>query len=79
MKSNGNNIILEKTSFLQSANSTFIREIYLKYLKNSDSIPLSWKEFFDGLNENQEDILKEILGPSWAPKKNNDIENTIQE
>ena len=79
MKSNGNNIILEKTSFLQSANSTFIREIYLKYLKNSDSIPQSWKEFFDGLNENQEDILKEILGPSWAPSKNNDIENTIQE
>jgi len=79
MKPNGNNIILEKTSFLQSANSTFIKKIYLKYIKNPGSIPPSWKEFFDGLNENQEDIRKEILGPSWAPIKNIDIEKNTQD
>ena len=28
-------------------------------------------EFFDGLGEDQEVIKKEILGPSWRPKKNN--------
>ena len=71
MASNKDNIIFEKTSFLQGGNSLFIKELYLKYLKNPESIPQSWVEFFDGLGEDQEVIKKEILGPSWSPKKNN--------
>ena len=71
MTSNRDNIIFEKTSFLQGSNSPFIKELYLKYLKNPKSIPQSWREFFDGLDEDQETIKKEILGPSWAPQKNN--------
>ena len=35
MASNKDNIIFEKTSFLQGYNSPFIRELYLRYLKNS--------------------------------------------
>ena len=69
MTSNKDNIIFEKTSFLQGSNSAFIKELYLKYLKDPDTIPKSWVEFFDGLDEDQEAIKKEILGPSWAPKK----------
>ena len=38
MESNKNNIIFEKTSFLQGSNSAFIKELYLKYLKDSKSI-----------------------------------------
>ena len=71
MASNKDNIIFEKTSFLQGNNSPFIKELYLKYLKNPKSVPQSWEEFFDGLDEDQDTIKKEILGPSWAPKKNN--------
>jgi len=74
MSSNRDNITFEKTSFLQGGNSTFIKELYLKYLDNPNSIPHSWIEFFDGLNEDQEIIKKEILGPSWA--KNNNILST---
>ena len=70
MTSNKDNIIFEKTSFLQGSNSAFIKELYLKYLNNPKSIPQSWVEFFDGLNEDQEVVKKEILGPSWAPLKN---------
>ena len=70
MLSNKNNSIFEKTSFLQGANSSFIKELYLKYLNNPNSIPKSWVEFFDGLGDDQEVIKKEILGPSWSPKKN---------
>jgi len=70
MASNRDNIIFEKTSFLQGSNSSFIKELYLKYLNNPKSIPQSWVEFFDGLNEDQEVVKKEILGPSWAPLKN---------
>ena len=70
MASNRDNTIFEKTSFLYGNNSPFIKELYLKYLRNPKSIPESWIEFFDGLNEDQEIIKKEMLGPSWAPRKN---------
>ena len=56
MTSNKDNIIFEKTSFLQGSNGPFIKELYLKYLENPKSIPDSWAEFFEGLNENQEAI-----------------------
>ena len=71
MTSTKNNLIFQKTSFLQGSNSPFIRELYLKYLEEPKSIPQSWKDFFDGLDEDQEIVKKEILGPSWSPKKNN--------
>ena len=79
MTSNRDNIIFEKTSFLQGSNSTFIKELYLKYLNNPKSIPQSWIEFFDGLNEDQEVIKKEILGPSWSPAKNHNLETNLLE
>ena len=70
MTSNRDNSNFDKTSFLQGSNGPFIKELYLKYLQNPKSIPESWTEFFNGLGENQENIKKEILGPSWAPQKN---------
>ena len=79
MPSNKNNLDFEKTSFLQGGNSLFIKELYLKYLKDPDSIPHSWIEFFDGLNEDQKVIQEEILGPSWAPKKSNSLQGNIIE
>ena len=69
MASDKDNIIFEKTSFLQASNISFIKELYLNYLDNPKSIPESWEEFFNGLDEDQEIIVNEILGPSWSPKK----------
>jgi len=77
MASNKDNIIFEKTSFLQGGNSPFIKELYLKYLNDPKSVPESWIEFFDGLDEDQEIIRKEILGPSWSPRKNNNLKNNL--
>ena len=73
MTTNKDNEIFEKTSFLQGGNSPFIKDLYLQYLKNPESIPKSWVEFFDGLDEDKEAIQKEILGPSWAPKKKSNL------
>ena len=69
MASDTDNSNFEKTSFLQGGNSPFIKELYLQYLKNPTTVPESWQQFFEGLNEDEESIKKEILGPSWAPKK----------
>ena len=73
MASNKDNLIFEKTSFLHGNNSPFIRDLYSKYLSNPESVPESWIKFFDGLNENEEIVKKEVLGPSWAPQKKNNI------
>ena len=65
------NTIFDKTSFLEGNNSAFIEELYLKYINNPEDVPQSWREFFDGLNEDQKIIQTQILGPSWSPQKKN--------
>ena len=79
MNSDNNNSVFEKTSFLQGANISFIKEIYLEYLNNPKSIPDSWTKFFDGLGEDHAVVLKEILGPSWAPKNDNSLKTRALE
>ena len=71
MTSIKDNTIFDKTSFLEGSNSSFIEELYLKYINNPEDVPQSWREFFDGLDEDQKIIQTEIQGPSWSPKKNN--------
>jgi len=72
------NSIYEKTSFLSKSNSAFIENLYLKYISNDSELPQGWKEFFDGLGEEKNNILNEIQGPSWTPKKSN-IKKTIDQ
>ena len=79
MTSSRDNLTFKKTSFLQGSNTPFIKELYLQYLSNPTTIPQSWREFFDGLNEDKEIIKKEILGPSWAPKENNNLKHNLSE
>ena len=59
----------EKTSFLNKSNSAFIESMYLKYVKNDSDLPLSWKEYFDDLGDQKQDVLNEIIGPSWSPQR----------
>ena len=78
MASSKDNIVFEKTSFMQGINTPFIKDLYLKYLEDPNTIPQSWMQFFDGLGEDKEAVEKEILGPSWAPKKNNNLKINIE-
>ena len=63
------NLNYQKTSFLDKANSGFIESMYLKFVENDPSLPESWKQYFRGLDENTDDVLKEISGPSWGKEK----------
>ena len=69
MSSFDNNITFKKTSFLAGSNSEFINEFYADYITDPNSLPESWRKFFDGLSENEKLIYDNIKGPSWSPKK----------
>ena len=51
MSSSDNNITFKKTSFLSGINSEFINQLYSDYLSDPESLPLGWKNFFEGLSE----------------------------
>ena len=69
-----NNQKYKKTSFLTGVNSNYIEEYYSLYLQNPKLLPDDWIEFFDGLKEDSKNILQNIKGPSWNPKKVERIE-----
>ncbi len=74
MSSFKDNTTYKKTSFLAGNNSEFINEFYADYLEDPNSLPESWKQFFEGLSEEQKLIHKDLKGPSWSPiKKNREI------
>ena len=53
MSSSKNNTTYKKTSFLVGNNSEFINEFYADYLSDPQSIPESWRQFFEGLSDEQ--------------------------
>ena len=71
MSSSKNNITYKKTSFLVGNNSEFINEFYADYLSDPKSIPESWRQFFEGLSDEQKLIYDDLQGPSWAPDRKN--------
>ena len=69
MSANKNNNVFEKTSFLGNNSSEFVETLYSDYLNDPDKLPEQWRNFFEGLNEKREKILKNVNGPSWSRKK----------
>ena len=71
MSSSKNNTTYKKTSFLVGNNSQFINEFYADYLSDPKSIPQSWRQFFEGLSDEQKLIYNDLQGPSWSPERKN--------
>ena len=69
MSSSNNNTIYKKTSFLAGNNSEFINEFYADYISDPNSLPKSWREFFDGLSDDEKLVYEDLKGPSWSPEK----------
>ncbi len=67
--STSKNNLFQKTSFLAGNNTDYIEEYYSQYLQDPNSLPESWKSFFEGLNEDEKTVSKNLKGPSWSPKK----------
>ena len=67
--SSSKNLEYEKTSFLSKSNSSFIEEMYIKYVEKDPSLPSSWENYFDFLGEDLNLVTKEIEGPIWKRNK----------
>ena len=67
--SSSNNTTYKKTSFLEGNNSEFINEFYADYISDPNSLPESWRKFFDGLSDDEKIIYDNLKGPSWSKKK----------
>ena len=67
--SSSKNLEYEKTAFLSKTNSAFIEEMYLKFVNNDPALPSSWRNYFNEIGDEFDDIIKEINGPSWSPSK----------
>jgi len=68
------NLEFKKTSFLSKSNSAFIEQMYLKFINKDDDLPESWANYFEGIGDELNIIVKEINGPSWGSKKKIDID-----
>ena len=69
MSSSDNNLTYKKTSFLAGNNSEFIKEFYADYITDPNSLPESWRKFFDGLSDDEKLIYDNLNGPSWSREK----------
>ena len=76
--SSSKNLDTKKTSFLNKSNSTFIEQMYLKFINKDPELPQSWKDYFKDLDEDSNLIINEINGPSWQQNKKI-IQNEIKE
>ena len=45
--------IFDASSYLFGGNSLFIEELYDRYLKDRNSVDVSWQQFFDGVGDSQ--------------------------
>ena len=72
------NLEYKKTSFLSQSNSSFIEEMYIKYIDKDPTLPVSWENYFNSLGEDLNLITKEIEGPIWIRNKRKKIQKKIR-
>ena len=72
------NLEYEKTAFLSKSNSSFIEEMYIKFVNNDPALPDSWKKYFNEIGDEVDVIVKDINGPSWGPSKKVSINKNNQ-
>jgi 2-oxoglutarate dehydrogenase E1 component len=59
------NAAFARTSFLYGANAPFIEDLYGRYEADPKTVDAEWREFFDSLRDNREEVARFARGPSW--------------
>ena len=63
-----------KDSFLNSANVSYVAELFFKYKEEPQSVDKSWYDFFSTLKDEELSILGDFGGPEWK-KRNTSVIN----
>ncbi|KAA6406180.1 2-oxoglutarate dehydrogenase E1 component [Candidatus Tokpelaia sp.] len=59
------NNLFALTSFLYGGNADYIEALYAAYEQNPEAVAPEWREFFAGLHDDKNDVLKNAEGASW--------------
>ena len=59
------NDIFALTSFLYGGNAHYIEELQAQYENDPASVGPEWQEFFNTLDDNKDDVIKNAKGASW--------------
>ena len=72
------NEAMEATSFLTGSNAGFVEAMYAEYVRNPSSVSPEWRAFFEDLGKPDQEVQKQVAGPSWKrrdwpPAKNGEL------
>ena len=71
MSSSKTTILTKKHLFWLAIILNLLMNFMLTILSDPKSLPKSWRQFFDGLSEEQKLIYNDLQGPSWSPERKN--------
>ncbi|KAB2850585.1 MAG: 2-oxoglutarate dehydrogenase E1 component, partial [Hyphomicrobiaceae bacterium] len=60
------NEIFNATSFLHGLNVAYIEEMHARYQENPGAVSDQWRRFFASIQDDRQNVLAEVEGPSWA-------------
>ncbi|MGE0045116.1 MAG: 2-oxoglutarate dehydrogenase E1 component [Hyphomonadaceae bacterium] len=60
------NTALLETSFLYGANAIYVEQMHARFLEDPESVDPSWRQFFQTLRDQPEDVRQAVDGPSWG-------------
>ncbi len=55
---------------LTGVNAEYIAHLYGEFLSSATNVDESWSVFFEALNDNEAELLRELSGASWTPAEN---------
>lgn len=58
----------ENRSFLTGDNALYVAHLYLTFLEDPISVSHEWRHYFASLGDGEREVLKDLLGPSWAKR-----------
>ena len=76
--SSSKNLEYKKTAFLSKSNSSFIEEMYVKFINNDPNLPNSWVEYFNEIGDEADVVIKDLNGPSWSPSPRKTLNKQFQ-
>ncbi|MBM3583855.1 MAG: 2-oxoglutarate dehydrogenase E1 component [Alphaproteobacteria bacterium] len=65
---------LDDSALLLGANSSFLQDLYARFLRDPQAVDPSWRSFFAELGDDERELLAEREGAAWAPPSLGDDE-----